>query len=135
MVPAMRLLPITLATAALALTAACGGSAAQTAKDDNALGCDSARRHISDVQSTFADLGKGTITVTDAAKPIKDAQDNLTGDAGFSHASLQTEIGAVADDLGRVRVAMLAGGSLNAETPPLVAAMKAVDSDCTRLGH
>ena len=121
--------------AALAFVAGCS---AQTPKDDNALACDSFRRHIGDTGQAFTDLGKGTITVADAVKSMQSGQKNATDYASFAHGTVQASLTTVADDLGRIRVAMIAQGEAGLTTPMAdgyVADIHATDAACAAIKH
>lgn len=117
----------------LGCAAGCGGSSPD---DNNKLACDSYRRHVSATTNTFSDLSKGTITTADALAPIRKAQTDLTGDASIATGSLSSQIQALADAFGRLRVDMQATGrTTDAAAQPVLDDIKPIDTACKALGH
>ena len=130
----MRTAPLLL----LALVAACSSSPAQTAKDSNALACDSYRMHVGDTTKAFTDLSAGTITMADALKGIKDGQQNASDSASYSSGVVSASLSGLADALGRTRVAMTSQGEAGLTTPlsdEIVSTIHAADAACTAIKH
>ena len=135
-----------LSLASTALLAGCGGSAATpttsapippeqveplaaslVAVERYGPACDAIRSPLLTVLPRLVGLGKGTLLPVDVLLPLTTAQKDLAADAA-EFPALSTEVSAVADDLGRIRVAL---ATLKpADLGPLTAHLKKLAVDC-----
>lgn len=89
--------------------------------------CTTTSGHLALVLPSLIGLGKGTLLAIDVLPLLTTAQKDLTADAAISE-GLPTGLSAVADDLGRIRVAL---ATLKpADTGPLTLHLKTLATDC-----
>lgn len=138
----------------VALTSGCGGTTETAARDrpepsvpgaasnpldtdDNRLACTSSRRAVGDKQSVFTDFGKGTALPAEVAEAAKELQGDAADAGSYSGGSIQTNLIALSDSYGRMRVALTTNDlpGLSAAVAEQNTALAALDKDCTSIGE
>lgn len=89
--------------------------------------CMATSGHLALVLPSLIGLGKGTLLAIDVLPQLTTAQKDLTEDAARFD-GLSPELSAVADDLGRIRVALATLKTAN--YGPLVTHLKTLAADC-----
>lgn len=77
--------------------------------DDNRTACTAARREVGERADVFTAVGEGTALPADAAKAAKELQKDTGNYASFSTGAIQSNLSALSDAYGRMRVSLTVG--------------------------